>query len=544
MCSTSLLLLCLAFGSQFWCITAWDITPPKHLVTFGDSYAAGMGTGVAYLKPECRIGLNNYGDILDDSVGSHRIQHRECSGDTTAKLDKRIDEWETPHLYDTALITTGANDLRLGDLIQQCILADAILNNATTAQASCFKAKWTARNLFADDSENGIKKRLKNAFVKILNKSGRETFQIYVTGYPTFFNNETEHCNNLPFFNPAWGSLDLGIKTLSTELRTEMNKVVLGLNTVIKAAIDEYNSENKRELPKVHFADVDARFQGHRFCEPENKETDPKNLSTYFFLSGWPDIDHKTKEIKTTESAKTKLEKTMIQEEQERQDLAKNGKIGLPDAGKCRAELDADSDPVAVWNCSMAELVTASPDGPAAQSLKNANKALAKGDSEASDIAWWLPTSQIKTFQVRSIGMEKFSDAIALAIIQDLTRKVVVDHGPYDVKAQNCYSENKGVSASSADVIKGADLFCNEVPKKKKPVGEVSTYGYPVDKPLLSYDVWGVRGCIESSEQSTQNPTETKGGINCTNLLQNNIRNCKSQQQKGNHSTYLQSGNR
>ena len=64
------------------------------LVTFGDSYGAGMGTGTTS-GDACRVGSNNYEQLFYDWVGDSSIpfERKVCSGDTTEGLNKKIDEW-------------------------------------------------------------------------------------------------------------------------------------------------------------------------------------------------------------------------------------------------------------------------------------------------------------------------------------------------------------------------------------------------------------------------------------------------------------------
>jgi hypothetical protein len=63
-------------------------------VAFGDSFAAGMGTGTTS-EDNCRIGSNNFGNLLMRYTDNPEVEYqgRQCSGDTVEGLAKQIDWW-------------------------------------------------------------------------------------------------------------------------------------------------------------------------------------------------------------------------------------------------------------------------------------------------------------------------------------------------------------------------------------------------------------------------------------------------------------------
>ncbi len=71
---------------------------------------------------------------------------------------------------------------------------------------------------------------------------------------------------------------------LTHAIRSEMNSLVLAVNTKLRRTIDAVNARFTR--PRVFFVDYDAEFEGHRFCEQNVTEPDYTRDDTWFFLVG------------------------------------------------------------------------------------------------------------------------------------------------------------------------------------------------------------------------------------------------------------------
>ncbi|SMR52547.1 unnamed protein product [Zymoseptoria tritici ST99CH_3D1] len=173
----------------------WPIK--QGYVAFGDSFAAGMGTGTT-TSDSCRIGSANIGDLINAFTNDPNVdyQRRMCSGDTTVGLDRQIKEWKSPEKADVATLTIGGNDLGFSDIVSLCVLSFT-WDYITSLTTRCNNAKKKARQLVRDTSDSGIGTRLVAAYTKILEKSTRKDFHLYVSGYPSgFFNAETEDCEN------------------------------------------------------------------------------------------------------------------------------------------------------------------------------------------------------------------------------------------------------------------------------------------------------------------------------------------------------------
>nr|OQO32259.1 hypothetical protein B0A51_00507 [Rachicladosporium sp. CCFEE 5018] len=102
-------------------------------------------------------------------------------------------------------------------------------------------------------------------------------FKLYVTGYNTFFNADTEICSNRTF--SVWGQPSKNALLLTKELRHEFNRMTAALNIVIQQAV-------ARQAPYgafyVDWQNRDALAK-HRFCEPTVVEPDKNRGDTWFF---------------------------------------------------------------------------------------------------------------------------------------------------------------------------------------------------------------------------------------------------------------------
>ncbi|KAF2729342.1 SGNH hydrolase [Polyplosphaeria fusca] len=379
-------------------------------VAFGDSYGAGMGTGTT-TGDACRIGENNFGDLLrkwfdDDSKAYER---KVCSGDTTKGLNRQIDEWADPSKATLGTVSISGNDVGFSDLVWYCIITPNTARLGSTNRKNCEDAEQRARDMMNDQGGDGLKAKLKAAYLKILDKSGRSDFHLYVTSYAGFFNVDTTDCDKSTFhywwaaYNPPSDWPTNRIVYLSQDLRKEINQLVTDLNKVIQSAVQEANNPNGgSQTDRIHFVDVDQTFNAHRWCEQgDYHEPAPQIQSTFFFLSGWPDV--------SIDGANAN---TAAVEQAEIESLISTGSIQVPDASNCRSALDSDADPYARAMCNVAEAVSEDPDGPEAKYLADANADIQAGNVTSQHIGWFTPTRQIKTFHPRSPGMVLYRDAI------------------------------------------------------------------------------------------------------------------------------------
>lgn len=145
-------------------------------VAFGDSYAAGMGTGSTGVN-SCRVGSNNFGRLLNQFTANPDVDYQEwqCSGDTTFGLNRQIDQWRSPQAADIATLSMGGNDLGFGKLVWECVIHPGnSLGRPKPPRPGCVTAKTKARNLMELSDGNGLQAKLRVAYSRILDKSTRD----------------------------------------------------------------------------------------------------------------------------------------------------------------------------------------------------------------------------------------------------------------------------------------------------------------------------------------------------------------------------------
>ncbi|KAK6065946.1 esterase family protein [Seiridium cupressi] len=382
-------------------------------VHFGDSYAAGMGTGTTSTD-KCRVGSNNYGTLLYQSFADSTIpfQSTACSGDTLTGLASQISSWSTSDVSTVGTVSIGGNDVGFSDMAYYCLLTPNTVYLGSQNRAYCTDAKTKAYNMMSDTSESGLRYKLTQAYISTLNKANKDDFHLYVTGYPSFFNYDTSDCQYSSFhywwggYNPTSDPVLNRIVYLTEDLRLEIDDLVDTLNQLLEYAVEDANDQWGSD--QVHFVSMNPSWDGHRWCEDGVHEPDSSAANTWFFLSAWPDV-----------TADGSADQSSAEEASEAAAIVSAGSVSLPDASTCNGTLGTDPDPYDVFLCRMSENVADDPSGPAATQLDAANTAIANGNVSSQDVSWWTPTRQIKTFHPRSVGMTAYRDAI-VAAMQDV----------------------------------------------------------------------------------------------------------------------------
>lgn len=222
---------------------------------------------------------------------------------------------------------------------------------------------------------------------------------------------------------------------LTVALRQELNNLVVRLNQVIEAAVDRANHD--AESSQVHFVDVGPYYDNHRFCEESNNpnfhEPNENRMDTWYFLSGWKDIDatnvlgalgglggnlaiHETENRLGRALSLIFASQNAMNDVAEANALVDQGSIQLPPATSCKADLGTDPDPYAKWMCMVSHHVYEDPTGPMVTKLKEANAAIAAKEYTSESVGWFTPTRQIKTFHPRTPGMHAYRQSIVDAI--------------------------------------------------------------------------------------------------------------------------------
>ncbi|KAJ6787616.1 hypothetical protein PWT90_10142 [Aphanocladium album] len=269
--------------------------PSAGFVALGDSYSAGIGTGINGSEVDCRLGSHAYPVLIHQDMMSAQsqhgrpdepaatFQHLSCTGstidDVLAGGDRsQIDLFNTTASADFALLSIGGNDLGFFDIMNSCIFRFYSFYSGT-----CDAALARSRDHIAGPA---FDQHLRLLIMEVLDRvqwEKRPWFTITVTGYARFFNADTPDCDDR-----SLGVWWRGPK-LRRDLRRQMNAMVRSVNRRIRQAVDAINEAFTE--PRVLFVDYDDAFEGHRFCEPGVVEPDYMRNETWFFLVGGEDND-------------------------------------------------------------------------------------------------------------------------------------------------------------------------------------------------------------------------------------------------------------
>ena len=103
----------------------------------------------------------------------------------------------------------------------------------------------------------------------------RESFQVYVTSYMTFFNQDNTDCNDI-----SWNYWSWSTPKLTTDLRAQLNGLTLRVNEVIKNA-----AQDLQEMGVIYIDGLESSYEHHRYCEPGHTNQQMIDYDTWFWSS-------------------------------------------------------------------------------------------------------------------------------------------------------------------------------------------------------------------------------------------------------------------
>ncbi|KAH6647290.1 SGNH hydrolase-type esterase domain-containing protein [Truncatella angustata] len=359
------------------------LRPLTGFVALGDSYSAGIGTGVDGAENDCRQGAHAYPAIIAKEFAASQggpnatfFQFLSCTGATTHELlagnaESQMDALNGSLPVDFALLSVGGNDLGFFEVMNACIFRFYNFYSGTCESA----LQHAQERLNGDEFEES----LFIVILQLLDKVRWEKkpwFLITVTGYARFFNEQTEECNDM-----SLGVWWRGPK-LKKELRVRMNAMVQAVNEKIENTVAKINSQFVKT--KVLFVNYDTNFEGHRFCEPGVQEPDYQRDDTYFFLVGGPDnARNETQAKQATQSATVPPHSELV------------------DPHTCLEPAQRSGDWGKLALCYMA-----------ISKAKDPTLRFASGDITAENSMWYVPTYYGKTFHPRTLGHEKMRSKV------------------------------------------------------------------------------------------------------------------------------------
>ena len=384
----------------------------KGYVAFGDSYGAGIGTGVTG-KGGCRRGSHSYPQQLAAMAGPDiDFQFLPCSGAVVGEIlqggkNSQIDSWRNPENADIATISIGGNDIGFFPILNACVLrVNEFRSGNCDDEIQKAQDMMNGRDLFTDIS---------TALRQIIDKSGRTDFKVYMTGYPAFFNVDTDSCDYTSFYfwqpgHHAFHFLGNWAYLLKAR-RLQLNNLVGSLNSMLSQVATSVNAAYPSQ--RVTFLDPNPSFDGHRFCEKDNgkevTEPDASRSNTWLFLSAWDDNN---------------LPNTATALESANEDLAvfqAGNTTPLPDPNTCSNTTTGDNDWYDDILCGVAQAVLLPPPaddpGPnnASAVFQHDQEALTAGDFNAQEVSYFIPTRQAKTFHPRTLGQKAYKALIMSA---------------------------------------------------------------------------------------------------------------------------------
>jgi len=197
---------------------------------------------------------------------------------------------------------------------------------------------------------------------------------LFITGYPRFFNPDTEYCSKVSFKSFCRDNKTL---PLTKDRRTQMNNLTLRLNKKIQSIIDA----SQPESGKITYVDTDPYFDGHRFCEEGVEEPSYRNKNIWFFPF----------EFFTNGATNFTVSDTTP-------------------SGDCQASIDSGRGPGDYFTCLIANEVL---NGASIDLVDQPNN-VATDDPDESTVEW-LPLALLRTFHPTVQGHEAYKNAFFAA---------------------------------------------------------------------------------------------------------------------------------
>lgn len=213
----------------------------------GDSYSTGDAALNGWGHGHCRRNDGSYPFRLNKILQPTNFQFQACSGADTAHIDQlqvKPDSFGKP---DLVTITAGGDDeSSFVKILLACILQGR-------------KKKCDSALAHGQETVKGLTAKLVPLYKEILANQGKSNRTLVVLGYVQLYDRDGDekHCpkGGVDF---TWPSTGKG------GYRDQINKMVLAWNDAIQKAV--------LQVPGAVYADVDAPWEGHRFCDSKGGE--------------------------------------------------------------------------------------------------------------------------------------------------------------------------------------------------------------------------------------------------------------------------------
>lgn len=218
-------------------IASANIRPFISYAALGDSYASGNGAG----SPQ-EITCGRFSEAYPVQIARQMtlaFRNLACAGALMATVEKT----QVPWVADSEVVTLqiGGNEADFFSLLNECVQQWYPLS-------TCEQEIEKAESILQSDS-------FIDKFESLISNTKRSLppdTLLFVLGYARFFNDQTEQCNHLTFSRTDPENF------LTQEKRLAFNRIVDMLNTILKGVAEAHGAR---------YVDIDALFEGHRFCE-------------------------------------------------------------------------------------------------------------------------------------------------------------------------------------------------------------------------------------------------------------------------------------
>ncbi|KAE8135882.1 SGNH hydrolase-type esterase domain-containing protein [Aspergillus pseudotamarii] len=256
----------------------------EEFIALGDSYTAGTGCngndeimggdalrGKRAYPMQMSQDKDNWAFVNNGDETLPRFSFHAYTGDTSQELvveqlqqgayeDKpdrpRGQPFGKPQV---AVLTIGGNDAGLSSILNDCIYRAWLPGDCQTT-LNALQQEIDNGNL--RDKVNYAMYQVARAGREAGGANPRESFQVYVLEYLTFFDDALDPvCNDYTWaYFPSWMTDQ---PPLTQELRKQLNDMTRKVNAVIKAA-----AQDLQRMGIIYVEGLQDAYNGHRFCEP------------------------------------------------------------------------------------------------------------------------------------------------------------------------------------------------------------------------------------------------------------------------------------
>ncbi|KAI0114007.1 SGNH hydrolase [Nemania sp. FL0031] len=268
----------------------------EEFIAVGDSYTAGTGCNgmKENMAGSAGRGLRSYPmqmaadqdnwDFINGDLTLPRLSFPAYTGDKTAELvsqqleqgDYKDNNKDLPRGQpfgkpQIAVATIGGNGAGLSEILNNCVYR-------AWAPADC----QTSLQKLQDQINDGtLRDKINYALYQVAHAGRiaggavpRESFQVYVLTYITFFNDVDTQCDNICWGYWWW----MSNPKLTTQLRQQLNSLTTQVNAIVKAV-----AQDLERMGVIFVEGLEEAYNGHRFCEKEYTDQEMLSYNTWFW---------------------------------------------------------------------------------------------------------------------------------------------------------------------------------------------------------------------------------------------------------------------